>query len=41
MSLMLKDKIELSIGEKNINRRFYTAMISDYVIDALAYFQLH
>ena len=36
-----KGKIPCDVGSNSIRRSFKTAMISDLVIDALAYFQLH
>ena len=37
----VKTRFDVLSAVTALRRRFITAMISDYVIDALAYFQLH
>ena len=37
----VKARFDVLSAVTALRRRFITAMISDYVIDALAYFQLH
>ena len=41
MEKKVKARFDVLSEVTALRRRFITAMISDYVIDALAYFQLH